>query len=175
MELASGERYDSLFMGLYLGMTQKDFFMHCWNLNRKGLVKQGPKNQTVEYLMKSELKYPATMNFYPNFANEKIIDMPVQFKYNGWAPWNKKLTSDRLQEDVLQYYKKLYGGGFIKVKHPTRGSAYVQIHGNRRITIFKQDEMYVWAVFADLLAEKQATDSTAATPGIYNDITKELK
>jgi hypothetical protein len=29
-ELASGVRYDSLFMGLYLGMPDKDFYNQCW-------------------------------------------------------------------------------------------------------------------------------------------------
>ena len=173
-ELASGERYDSLFMGLYLGMSEKDFYTHCWKLNRTGVIKQGPSNLSVEYNMQKELNFPATMNFYPNFAKEKIVEMPVQFKYNGWAPWNKELTSDKLQTDVLRWYKKVYGGGFIKVKHPNRGIAYVKLNGNRRITIFVQDELHVWAVFTDLLADKALNDSTAA-PGAFEDITKGLK
>ena len=37
-ELASGVRYDSLFMGIYLGMSEQDFYTHCWMLNREGLI-----------------------------------------------------------------------------------------------------------------------------------------
>jgi hypothetical protein len=48
-ELASGVRNDSLFMGLYLGMNEKDFYTHCWKLNAQGLIKQGMRNTTVEY------------------------------------------------------------------------------------------------------------------------------
>ncbi len=48
-ELAKGVRYDSLFLGLYLGMPEKDFYIHCWELNKKGLIRQGSNNTTVEY------------------------------------------------------------------------------------------------------------------------------
>jgi hypothetical protein len=35
-ELASNKRYDSIFLGIYLGMTNKDFYQHCWDLNKQG-------------------------------------------------------------------------------------------------------------------------------------------
>jgi hypothetical protein len=161
-ELESGVRYDSLFMGLYLGMTQKDFYTHCWNLNRKGLVKQGPDNRTVEYQMRKELKYPAAMNFYPNFKDGKIAEMPVKYSYTGWAPWNKKLSSDSLQLAVLKLYKQKYGNHFIVIRHPKRGNAYVQIKGNRRITIFKENDMTVWAILSDMLVIKDTEIKTDA-------------
>jgi hypothetical protein len=158
-ELASGVRQDSLFMGLYLGMPQKDFFIQCWKLNQKGLVKQGSLNTTVEYHPK-ELKYPCQMDFYPTFIEGKIAEMPVRFLYSGWAPWNKEMTSDKLQADVLTWYKKVYGDDFIEVQHPKKGLAYVNINGNRRISIFKEDELHVWAVFTDMLVKKVSSDST---------------
>ncbi len=173
-ELASGIRNDSLFMGLYLGMPEKDFYTHCWELNHKGLIRQGPKNTTVEYQMKNELKYPASMNFYPSFIDGKIAEMPARFLYNGWAPWNKKLSADSLQTDVLRWFKKKYGDNFIKVDHPTRGSAYIQINGNRRITVFKENEMDVWAVFTDMSVMKVRNDSTG-TMNKPDDVTKDLK
>jgi hypothetical protein len=174
-ELASGMRYDSLFMGLYLGMPEKDFYTHCWQLNHKGLIRQNESNTKVRYDLKDELKYPASMEFYPKFNNGKIIEMPVMFVYSGWAPWNKNLSSDNLQLDVLKWYEKTYGGGFIEVKHPVRGSAYVKVNGNRRITIFKQDELRVWAVFTDLLVKKSWNDSPPAPDNNPADTTKALK
>lgn len=158
-ELATGVRYDSLFMGLYLGMSQKDFYMHCWNLNRQGLVKQGPGNTTVEYQLRNELKHPVIMNFYPGFVNGKIAEMPVKFTYSGWAPWNSTLSSDSLQYDVLEWYKKIYGGGFFKIKHPVRGIAYVKLDGNRQISVFKEDEINVWAVFTDMSVAEKTRDT----------------
>lgn len=164
-ELASGVRYDSLFMGLYLGMPEKEFYLHCWALNKKGLIKQGASNTTVEYKIKKDLKYPALMDFYPKFTDGKISELPVRIKYNGWVPWNKKFSSESLQRDVLHWYEKTYGRGFMKVSHPERGTAFVKIDGNRRITIFTADELYVWVIFSDLLVQKGwnnfSIDSTA--------------
>src|SRR5512133_3018866 len=149
-ELESGVRNDSLFMGIYLGMTSKDFYTHCWNLNKKGLIRQGAGNTTVQYELKDELDHPAVMDFYPHFKNEKIYDLPVRYKYNGWAPWNKELSAKKIQVELKKWYEKKYGKGFIKMKHPQRGTAYVKIDGNRRITIFTIDEFYVWVIFTDL-------------------------
>lgn len=160
-ELASGVRCDSLFLGLYFGMPQKDFYMHCWNLNRQGYIKQGSDNKTVEYRVKDELKYPATMNFYPAFVEEKIAEIPVRFIYAGWAPWNKTLSSDSLQIDVLHWVEREFGDRFIKVNHPKKGSAYIKLNGNRQITIFKEDEMTVWAVFTDMSVLKETNDTTS--------------
>jgi hypothetical protein len=131
-------------------MGQMDFYTHCWMLNKHGLIRQGPSNTTVESQLKKELKYPATMNFYPTFENGKIVEMPVEFNYTGWAPWNKKLSADSLQADVLRWYKEKYGKDFMSVRHPRHGIAWVNINGNRRITIFKQDDMRVWAYFTDM-------------------------
>jgi len=155
-ELTSGVRYDSLFMGIYLGMPEKDFYLHCWQLNRKGLIRQGESNTTVYYKLKNQLKYPAAMDFYPKFMQGRIYEMPVKFKYIGWAPWNKNLTSDNLQHNLVKWYEKTYGRGFIEVRHPLHGTAFVKVDGNRRISIFKENDLYVWAVFTDLLATKDS-------------------
>lgn len=48
-ELASGTRYDSLFMGLSFGMTSEEFYTHCWGLHRDSLVRQGLANVSVQY------------------------------------------------------------------------------------------------------------------------------
>ncbi len=174
-ELASGVRHDSLFMGIYLGMPEKDFYTHCWMLNREELIKQGTSNTTVEHALREELKYPATMNFYPEFSRGRIVEMPVRFIYSGWAPWNKSLSSDSLQSEVLKWYENVYGNGFITVKHPRRGIAYTKIDGNRRITIFKEDDMHVWAVFTDMLVKRELNDSTSEAGKILDEITNGLE
>jgi len=166
-ELASGVRNDSIFLGIFFGMTHKDFYLHCWNMNKRGYIKQGPDNKSVEYRVKDELKYPGTMNFYPEFIDEKIAEMPVKFIYTGWAPWNRTLSSDSLQIDVLHWVEREFGDSFIKVDHPKRGSAYIKLDGNRRITIFKENEMIVWAVFTDMSVIKDANDST-----VYGNVPK---
>ena len=174
-ELASEVRYDSLFMGIYLGMPEKDFYTHCWNLNREGLIKQGSSNTTVENELKDKLNYPATMNFYPEFFQNKIYEMPVRFLYKGWSPWNKKLSSDNLATDVVKWYEMVYGNGFLKVIHPKQGIAYVKVNGNRRITIFKEDDMHVWAIFTDILVEKEVNDSISKARIIHEESTKDVE
>jgi len=151
-ELASGIRYDSLFMGLSFGMTQKEFYEHCWNMNKDSIIKQGSANMSVQYDLNEELEYPATMNFYPKFDSGKIVEMPVRFIYNGWAPWTKELSASNLALDVKNWYEDIYGKGFITVTHPMNGDAYTKIDGNRRITIYVENDLYVWALFTDMLA-----------------------
>jgi len=174
-ELASGIKYDSLFMGIYFGMTEKEFYTHCWALNRKGIIKQGYRNSSVEYKMRYELNYPAMMDFYPVFVNGKINEMPVRFVYSGWAPWNKSLGADSLQLNILKWYEKQYGKGFMVVEHPKRGIAYVKIDGNRRISLFKENDTYVWAIFTDMSVKKDITDITNPNNANPADSTKELK
>jgi hypothetical protein len=156
-ELASGIRYDSLFFGIYLGMTSKEFYAHCWHLNREGLIRQGSSNLSVVSEL-NDLKHPAKMNFYPDFLEDKIYEMPVRFQYDAWAPWNKHLWSDSLQLDVLNLFKDWYGEDFMDVKHPKYGSAFVKINGNRRITIFTKGEVEVFAIFTDMSMEELAKE-----------------
>jgi hypothetical protein len=163
-ELESGERHDSLFMGLYLGMSDKDFYTHCWELNREGLIRQGPANLTVQYKTREELKHPATMHFYPVFEDRRIVEMPVRFSYNGWAPWNGELSSENLAKDVLEWYKGIYGDDFLTVKHPEHGTAFVKVDGNRRITIFYEPDLYAWAIFTDLKSKMSSGDTLMGSP-----------
>ncbi len=149
-ELASGIRHDSLFLGISFGMTPMDFYTHCWKLNKDSLIKQGDANMTVQYQVTEQLKATVTMNFYPTFAEEKIVEMPVNFIYNGWTPWNKSFSADTLQYDVLEWYKEVYGKDFITAEHSEHGKAFIHIRGNRRITIYKEDEMNVRAIFKDM-------------------------
>jgi hypothetical protein len=57
-ELAKGVREDSLFLGIKFGMTSKEFYAHCWELNKKGLVTDGNGNTAVLYKLPKELSHP---------------------------------------------------------------------------------------------------------------------
>jgi hypothetical protein len=157
-ELASKRKVNDIFMGISLGMTSKDFYGHCWEMNNKGIFTDGAGNTAVNYKLKNkELKHPAEMNFYPEFNDNRISRMWVKFEYDGWMPWNKKLDSDDLLEDVLQLYKKWYpeGNQFIKINDKTKGTIYVKVDGNRRIIIGRFDEVQVKVDYTDLLVEKK--------------------
>lgn len=161
-EMATGERYDSLILGTYFGMEAEAFYDHCWELNKKKIVKEGPGNSSVEYrLDDGELNLEGAVYFYPRFYERKIYEMPMVFTYNGWAPWNKQVSSDSLLPNVLHLLENWYGGEFIKLEHPKKGELYVQVQGNRRIKVGKKDERQVVAEFTDLTkeAEKKAADA----------------
>jgi hypothetical protein len=156
-ELGKGIRQDSLFLGINFGMTSKEFFGYCWELNKKGILTDGSNNTMVLYKMDSALKYPASMNFYPDFHENKIFHMRVTFQYNAWAPWNKAQFSDSLLPDVLRLYKQWYPGGnpFIKMEDKDKRVIYVKVDGNRRILLGRQDDMIIRADYTDLLVEKK--------------------
>ena len=159
-ELASNKRVDSIFLGLHLGMTQSNFYTHCWEMNQKGILTDGldaTGNMTVLYKLPKELKYPVSMNFFPDFQDSTIWKMRVDFRYDGWVPWNKSLGADSLLPDVLAMYKKWYGDGnpFIQVNDEKRGTVYVKVDGNRRITMKKYEDVFVKVDYTDMLAEKQ--------------------
>ncbi len=153
--LASGERVDSIFLGLNFGMTDKEFYGQCWEMNKQGLIRQGAGNSSVLYEMEDEFKAPVDMNFYPDFYKGRIWRMPVKYGYTGWAPWNLSLSADTLQRELLEKYENWYGDGFMEVRHPLKGSAFVKVDGNRRISISKLDDSQVWVIFTDLLVEKE--------------------
>ena len=156
-ELAKGIRQDSLFLGIFLGMSSKNFYGHCWELNKKGVIADGNNNTMVLYKSPLGFKYPASMNFYPDFYEDKIAKMRVQYQYDGWAPWNKHLFADSLLPEVVNLYKKWYpeGNEFISITDSIKGTIYVKVDGNRRITIGKYNEMLVKADFTDLLIEEK--------------------
>ena len=155
-ELARGVREDSLFLGIKFGMASKDFYAHCWELNKKGLITDGNNNTAVLYKLDKELSHPASMNFYPDFHDGKIYRMRVDFMYNAWAPWNRNLFADTLQLDVVKLYKKWYGeNNFIKMTDSLKGTIFIKVDANRRIIIGRYDDLHVKVDYTDLLVEKE--------------------
>ena len=157
-ETESGKRVDSLFFGIRFGMTSKEFYAHCWELNKKGILTDGLNNMAVLYkLNHNELKHEASMNFYPEFYENKIYKMPVTFQYVSWAPWNKNLFADSLKEEVLQLYKKWYPGGneFLKMDDEEKGTIYIKVDGKRRITIGRYNDLQVKVDYTDLSVKEK--------------------
>jgi len=155
------KKYDSLFLGMYLGMDRKAFYDHCWELNRLKVFSHGPTNTSVEYRLATELNEPVLMRFYPDFYKDKILDMPVTFSYEAWAPWNKQFHSDSLMVKILPLFKKWYGEDFKTLQHPAQGLVYYKMDGKRRINLFIRDDQFVQAVFTDLKLERERKEEAA--------------
>ena len=159
-ELASGKKVDSIFFGIHLGMPQQRFFMHCWDMNKKGLFTNGTDHtgsMCVLYKLNEGLAHKASMNFYPEFSDSSIWKMHATFQYDGWAPWNKHLGADSLLLDVLALYKKWYpdGNSFIELDDSKKERKYIKVDGNRKIAVKKLDDVLVEVNYTDIPVEKQ--------------------
>jgi len=141
-EMAKEMVKDSLFLGMNLGQTKKEFFDKCWKLNNEGKIFQGSSNKFVEYLLPEKEGTPVeesmTMLFYGIFNKEKIMTgMDMKLYYSAWSLWNKALQSDKLrpvvQDSLMSWFP---GNDFILVPaKKTKGEIYVKVDGYRRIII----------------------------------------
>ena len=113
-------------------------------------MRQGTQNTTVAYQLGDLLPHSAVMDFYPKFQEDRIAEMPVIFRYNGWSPWNRNLWADSLQVDVLHLLEGWHGKGFIRTEHPEKGAAFVKVDGNRRIVIVTMDDQHVKVLYTDM-------------------------
>ena len=153
-ELARTDTLRELFLNYSLGMSRQAFYDSSWALNRRGLVMQGPANQNVQYKLGDQLPYPASMLFYPDFADDQIARMRVRFLYDHWAPWNTRLTSDSLLMDVKGLMTAWYGAQFVtrtvtdQLNQPSR--QFVSIQANREILIGRHSDQEVFVNITDL-------------------------
>lgn len=162
MRREAGERkYDSLFLGFYLGMEKKAFYDRCWEYNRQKVFTHGPTNQSVEYRLAHEIDSPVYMRFYPSFYEDRIYEMPVTFTYEYWAPWAPRFQADSLFTRMLPLFKKWYGPDFKELDHKTMGKVYYKMDGKRRINLFIKDDQFVMAVFTDLRVEQEIKEKEA--------------
>jgi len=156
--LALKEDHPELIFDIEMGQTQKDFFGKCWELNKKGLVAQGPSNQYVRHVLdqNSPLYQPdknMELLFYGLFDEANIIrGMRFRISYLGWGPWIEDMQSQYLMRSVKTMMMELYGGNpFFELNekvndHPIA----VKIDGSRQITVFVFDNRFVHAIIEDL-------------------------
>lgn len=155
-ELASGKIVKDLFLGLELGMSRKDFFETCWKRNSEGILTNGPTELSVEYKTTLPSGNPATMRFYPEFEEDKIYLMPMEFSYEAWSPLNEDLEVEKLRPDVIAFLEQWYGPGFFEVSNQDKNLiAFVKIDGNRRIRVFKKHLSTVRVEIIDLKTQKK--------------------
>lgn len=142
-EMAKNIVNDSLLFGMRFGETRQEFYDQCWELNNKGIIKQGPENNFVQYDLpvnkeEDSLQFPIRMLFYGIFDDEKIMTgMDLKFYYTAWSLWNESLHANKLlpiiKDTLLSWYP---GNDFIHViTKKTKKEIFVKIDGNRRIII----------------------------------------
>ena len=159
-ELASGKVVEELFLDLHFGMPKKEFFGTCWEYNKKGLLTNGSHYLQVQYQPVMPSGKRANMFFYPEFEEDKLFFMPMEFIYLEWFPGNEEFSNDKLMDDVIGLLESWYGEGFFEVANKDKTiRAMVKIDGNRLIRVFKKDISYVRAEILDLRV-KDITDLT---------------
>lgn len=150
-QLASGVQNDSLFLDYHFGMEREEFRDYSWQKNQDGVLTGFVDiNYQIDFL-----KSKATMTFYPEFKDDKIVRMPVSIGYDAWAPWNEQYWTEALIEDLLEYYENAYVADFTLVYVPEiEDQAFVSIDGNREIRIYKNGESTAMVDFIDLNSVK---------------------
>lgn len=149
-ELSREVQMDSLFLGYYFGMPLEEFLSHSLELNRQQIITGGSK---IKYRF-DQLDNIAIMEFYPEFRDREIVELPIEVQYEGWAPWNTHLASDSLIADLIEFYEDHYDTSFIN--HTFEGDetpSYVAVQGNRQIKIYRKNTQFAGIDFVDLTAQ----------------------
>ncbi len=160
-ELATGKEYNEMMFDMNIGLSKKEFYGKCWQLNKEKLVSQGPSNQYVRHVLDSisPVYNPSStmeMLFFGLFDDQDLMrGMRFRFSYTAWAPWNKALQPDQLQEEVKVMMKTLYpGNDFFNLEKKINDQPIaVKIDGNRLITVYVFDNRFVQAYIEDLNAK----------------------
>ena len=160
-ELATGKEYNEMMFDMKIGLSKKEFYGKCWQLNKEKLVAQGPSNQYVRHVLDSvsPIYNPSSrieMLFFGLFDDEDLMrGMRFRFSYTAWAPWNKELQPEKLQEEIKGMMKTLYpGNDFFNLDTKVNDQPIaVKIDGNRLITVYVFDNRFVQAYIEDLNAK----------------------
>lgn len=154
--LLSGERIDSLILDYTFGMSRDEFFTYSWDINKEGKVVNGAGAEILEDV--DWLKSPARRGFYPEFQDDKVVQFPIEYSYNGWAPWNEHLSSDSLLVDIKEFMKEDYQLSFKERIIESGDTIFYHIKSNQEIRIETIDESKVKVTFTDLSALKNGTN-----------------
>ena len=139
---------DSLILDYTFGMTRDEFFDLSWEYNANGILINGSGAEIVEEV--DWLISPAKRVFYPNFENEKIVQLPVTYSYKGWAPWNTHLSSDSLMQHLIPIISEEYDVKLEALSESTEKLIYVGRTNNTEIEISTKSNFEVNVTFTDL-------------------------
>ncbi|WP_373494680.1 hypothetical protein [Aquiflexum sp.] len=152
-ELASGKVVNELFLDLQFGMDRKSFYGTCWEHNKNGILINGPHHLQILYKPEMPSGKTTDMFFYPQFEEDKLVFMPMEFFYTDWFPNTKEFSSEELKKDVVALLETWYGPNFFEVTNKDKTiSAMVKIDGNRLIRVFKKNLTTVRVEIIDLNA-----------------------
>jgi hypothetical protein len=142
-------------LGISLGETRNVFYGKCFDLNKLKLITPG-QGVSVMYLFTDSLVHekPTEVRvlFYPTFDEQNVIaEVKMEFSYPGWAPWNRSLQSDSLEQKVEKLLMQWYKGNAFVHAHVNDKEMPVKVDANRRILVEVKDAKAVQVRVQDLL------------------------
>lgn len=158
-ELSSGVTYDSLILDLRLGQTKKEFYEHCWAMNKSMEITAGSGNKYAMYVMPADTTdmHPDKINihFYGIFDEQEVMHgMEMKMGYYSWAPWLEQFDSDKLLEKMKGKMLEDYpGNDFMEIK-AGNVTALVKVDGNRQIRMFPISQQQIMVKIEDLRAKR---------------------
>jgi hypothetical protein len=145
--ITSGKVVNEIFLGYTFGMSREDFLEYSWQMNQEGTITGGVD---IIYLLE-DLKSTARLQFFPEFQNGAISEMPVIASYISWSPWNEQYNADELLKDMRVYYEDIFSTSFKEVSVPElEKTAWVSVEGNREIRMYKASVNTIQINFIDL-------------------------
>ena len=153
-EMARNIKVDSLFYGLYFGMTMQDFYDHSFDMNQEGIFFQNNMSAQVIIRYDEDFSVPVDFVFFPDTSFPSIQKINGYMMFRQWSPFTKEYPASKLQEELKEKMEEWYGGrDFIKIAHPKRHwpYAYAKVDGNRKIVLYRSfDDQRVEVVFENL-------------------------
>ncbi len=160
-ELATGERHDSLFLGIEFGMRSKQFFTYCWEQHKAGVLNNSSTNMDVRYEL-TAFHPKLAVDFYPSFYNDQIWKVPMSFYFDDYSEWNKDLGADTLAYYSMKVVNEWFDEEFIEIKRETiLGDKIYKIaaKGNRKIVILPSESNGFKIEIINALVEPEAQKS----------------
>lgn len=158
-EMKKGASPLELPLGLTTGISKKDYFAQCWQLNSDKKISHGPGNQYAKFeltpLDSRDSLHKITMLFYGLFDKDEIMHgLDMRMEFNAWAPWNEDSHSPELIKTLQRHYLESYGGNpFMSLDVTEDLQAQVKVDKNRRITIYPLSGKEVVVKIIDLRYE----------------------
>jgi hypothetical protein len=157
-ELSSGVVYDSLIHDLKIGLTKKEFYKHCWALNKSKAITAGSGNKYALFVIPvdtlDEHQDKINVEFYGIFDEAEVMQgMEMKMEYYSWAPWLEQFHSDKLMERIQRKMMEDYpGNDFMEI---AIGDiiALVKVDGNRQIRMYPLSEKQIMVKIEDLRAK----------------------
>lgn len=130
---------DTLYLGYRFGMDQEEFFDHCGQLNREGILYEGDELNTVTQEVDFTVK--ARIYIKPVFDDAgKIFQLDMLFQYNVLPMFRPDLTPVKLRKETLAFMEQATGKKLKPKEHPVLKHVWENVEGYRRVRLFHEGE-----------------------------------